>query len=98
MFAFLSWRFLCVGGFFLCFFFFCGGMVCILARPSPARAATPQRAASLARYGFAGDCPGEHPEICQYSVVQWPPFSPFLVAAPLKWSSQKRVPIFFQGP
>ena len=31
------------------------------------------------------------------SVVQWPPFSPFfLVAAPLKWSSQKRVP-FFSG-
>ena len=29
------------------------------------------------------------------SVVQWLPFPPlFLVAAPLKWSSQKRVPVF----
>ena len=28
------------------------------------------------------------------SVVQWLPFSFFLVAAPLKWSSQKRVPFF----
>ena len=28
------------------------------------------------------------------SVVQWLPFSFFLVAAPLKWSSQKRVPVF----